>query len=297
MRIFITGSTGFVGSEILKRLVQSGHQVRCLVRKGSEQKLATSGGGVEPIHGDVLETADWIDALDGCDAVIHLVGILREFSARQITFERLHVQATKNVVEAVQAHGIKRYLHMSALGARSDAVTGYHRTKFSAEEMVRASGLDYTIFRPSVIFGPKDKFVNLLADMMKKAPFMPVFGDGLYRLQPVAVESVAEGYVKALAMPQTVGKAYEVGGPDQLTYIEILQAIADAIRKKLHIVHVPMGLMQNIASLMGWLPFFPITRDQLIMLQEGNVCNERPFMEEFEIEPLRFKEGIARYLS
>lgn len=295
MRIFMTGSTGFVGSEILKRLVQAGHRVRCLVRKGSERKLAS--GGVEPVFGDVLDTADWIDVLDGCDAVIHLVGILREFPARQITFERLHVQATKNVVEAVQAHGIRRYLHMSALGARPDAVTGYHRTKWKAEEMVRESGLDYTIFRPSVIFGPRDRFVNLLADMMKKAPFMPVFGDGLYKLQPVAVEDVAEGYVKALAMPLAVGKAYEVGGLEQLTYIDILHAIADAIHKKLHIVHVPMGLMQNVASLMEWLPFFPITRDQLVMLEEENVCNERPFVEEFGIEPLHFKEGIARYLS
>ena len=177
MKIFIAGGTGFVGGHLVRALLKNGHSVRTLVHGRS-----TNSGEVEQIAGDVTRFETLEQGLSGCDAVINLVGIIREFPSRGITFERLHVQATANLLAAAASNGIRRYLQMSALGSRPAAVSGYHQTKWRAEELVRGSGLDWTIFRPSLIFGPHDAFINMLAVQLRLAPIMPVIGSGSYRL-------------------------------------------------------------------------------------------------------------------
>ena len=195
MKVFVTGGTGFVGNEVLRQLVAAGHAVRALVRPGSEEKLAVRDK-VEVHHGDVTEPEGLDEALAGCDAIIHLVGIIREFPSRGITFERLHVEATANVLAAARDQGVSRYLHMSSNGTDPTSTLGYHRTKWQAEEAVRASDLDWTIFRPSLIFGKGGEFVTMLADLIRKMPMVPVIGDGRYRMQPVAVTEVAASFVR-----------------------------------------------------------------------------------------------------
>jgi len=293
MRIFIAGGTGFVGAHLVKALREKGHELRLLVhRRGS-------GGtdGIHQVEGDVTGLESFEQAVNGCDAVINLVGIIREFPSRGITFDRLHVQATANVLAATRKAGIRRYLQMSALGTRPDAMSRYHQTKFSAEELVRSSGLDATILRPSLIYGPKDAFINMLAGQLRLAPVMPVIGSGMYRLQPIHADDVARCFALALEMPETIGQCYELCGNNRLSYVELLDAVASAMGRPAPFKpHVPLGLMKLIIPVMQHIPQFPITMDQLQMLVEENICDGR-WQEAFRFEPTDFKEGIRRYLS
>lgn len=297
MKVFLTGGTGFVGNEVLRQLVAAGHTARCLIRPGSEGRL-TVRAGVEVRHGDVIEPETLVGALAGCDAVIHLVGIIREFPGKGVTFKRLHCEATRNMVEAAESQGVKRYLQMSANGTRQNADCPYHQTKWQAEEAVRASGLDWTIFRPSLIFGAGDAFVNMLAEMMRKLPVMPVIGDGQYRMSPVAVEDVAASFVKALALRETIGKTFHCGGPASHSYDQILDRIGAALgKKKVVKLHHPVLLMKPVVALFESIPAFPLTSSQLTMLLEGNECDPAEWAAAFGITPLAFSEGIRRYLK
>src|SRR5438552_9974999 len=280
-RVFLTGATGFVGHALLQRLCATGHIVRCLVRRGSEGALRGQGA-IARMEGDVVTRQGLEEGMAGCDTVIHLVGIIREHPASGVTFERIHTQGTVNVLEAATASGIRRYLHMSALGTRPGAAARYHRTKWAAEEAVRASGLEWTIFRPSIIYGRGDGFVTLLASMVRRLPVVPVIGSGRQRLQPIAVEQVAAGFAAALARPVTIKQTYEVGGPDAVTMVELIDSIGRALgRRRVRKVHVPLGVMTPLARLLHPLPGFPVTPDQLLMLGEDSVCDPRPFFEAF----------------
>ena len=179
MKVFVTGGTGFVGREILSQLLQAGLAVRVLVREGSADKLPEPEK-VEVHIGDITDGASLVGALDGCDAVIHLVGIIREFPGRGITFKKMHVAATENILEACDEQGVRRFLHMSSNGTRENGSTAYHQTKWLAEQMVRDSGLDWTIFRPSLIFGQGSEFVKMLTELIRRVPVVPVIGDGQY---------------------------------------------------------------------------------------------------------------------
>ncbi len=295
MKVFLTGGTGFVGQEILRQLLAAGHQVRALVRPGSNLEHSPA---VETVSGDVTEPQSLQGALAGCDAVIHLVGIIREFPGKGITFEDLHTKATKNILQAAGDQGVKRYLQMSANGTREDAVTDYHKTKWAAEVAVRQSDLDWTIFRPSLIFGPEDEFVNMLADLIRKLPVVPVMGDGQYRLQPVAVRDVAAGYLRALETPESIGQTYHCGGPKDYSYDEVLDLVGQALGKgKVCKLHQPLFLMKPVVGLLESIPQFPITSDQLQMLLEGNCCDPEPWRSTFDLQLTGFTEGIQDYLK
>ena len=297
MIVFLTGGTGFVGRSVLRTLRGEGHHVRCLVRPGSERHLPTRDG-VEVVPGDVTVPGVWMKAVEGCDAVIHLVGIIREFPGRGITYERLLVQGTRNVLDAARAGGVSRHLQMSALGTRPGAVSGYHRTKWQAEEAVRGSGLRWTIFRPSIIFGPEDEFVNMLARMIRRLPIVPVIGDGRFRLQPVAVEDVAVGFVRALSLETTVRQTYFVAGPEPYDFNRLLDLIGDALgRPRVRKLHYPIALIRPLVAALQRLPFFPLTSDQLTMLEEENVADPTSFAQTLGIALTSFPDGIRRYLK
>lgn len=293
MKVFVTGATGFVGSAVLRQLVVAGHTARVLVREGSQEKLSITEN-VEVCLGDVTDVASLDAALTGCDAVIHLVGIIREFPGRGITFERLHVQATANILKAAEAQGVSRYLHMSSNGTSARGSTAYHRTKWQAEEMVRGSQLDWTIFRPSLIFGPGSEFVSMIAELIRRVPIVPVIGDGQYRMQPVALEQVAASFVKALTMPETSGAIYHLGGGASYSYDEILEITAKAMgRDKVSKIHQPLFMIKPMIKLLQGFESFPITEDQLKMLVEGNVCDPQEWTEVFDLQPVSYAQGIA----
>jgi len=296
-RVFVTGATGFVGRAVIQALRADGYPVRCLVRRGSERELRGLEA-IERVHGDVQAVQTLEEGLGGCDAVVHLVGIIREQPALGVTFERVHVRGTVNVLQAAGAAGVKRIVHMSSLGTRPGARSRYHQTKWAAEEAVRGGAIPWTIFRPSIIYGRDDQFVLMLAGMIRRLPIVPVIGSGLNRLQPVPVEQVAQAVAGALARETTLKQTYEVAGPDIVTMVELLDAIGRALgRPRVRKAHVPLGLMRPLARLCHRLPGFPVTPDQLRMLEEDNTCDPRAFFSTFGIEPVPLATGLAAMLG
>jgi NADH dehydrogenase len=250
---------------------------------------------IDRVPGDVLEPDGLPPSVEGCSAIIHLVGIIRERRAAGVSFDRLHTQATANMLGVAREAGVKRYIQMSAVGTRPGAVSRYHRTKWQAEEVVRASSLDWTIIRPSLIFGSGDEFVSVLARMIRRLPAVPVFGDGQYQLQPIAVEQVAEGFARALRLPLTVGQTYEMAGPEPHRFVQLLDQIGLALGvARVRKIHIPLGLIKVMTRALGWLPFFPVTQDQIIMLEEGNVADPTRFYADFNMTPEPLAAGLKR---
>lgn len=281
MRVGIIGATGFVGGYLVEALLAAGHTPSVLVRPGSESKLASA----ERCHitpGD-LDDHQAIEAVvEGCDAVIFNVGLLREFPRRGITFEETHSRAAARVIDAAVTAGVNRFVLMSANGVRQPG-TPYQETKLAAEKYLRASGLAFTIFRPSVIFGdPHGKMeiaTQLYQEMVR--PPVPAIGfhtgmraaKGAILMSPVHVRDVADAFVNSLSNTETVGQSFELGGPESLSWTEMLRRISAAVGKQKWIVPMPISLMKFAATLFDWLPFFPATRDQLTMLAQGNTAD------------------------
>src|SRR5579872_3131000 len=247
MRVFLTGGTGFVGGHLLRRLAAAGHSVRALARP--PQKPATLGWErMEWVPGDVVEGTGLESGMQGCEAVIHLVGIITE--AGRATFERVHVTGTRNVLEAAQQCGVAHYVQMSALGARERGLSQYQETKWKAEELVRQSGLDYCILRPSLIFGPGDGFVSQMLAVMKTASLCrPVPGDGSPRFRPIYIDDLAGCFVQALDKPAALNQTVELGGGDELSFDEVLAEIARFAGIRKPAIHIPMPLMLAGAAL------------------------------------------------
>ncbi len=294
MEVFVTGSTGFVGRQVVQELLAKGHTVRCLVRSGAVPGPTPSN--LQWVRGDVTQPEGLAAAMAGCQAVVHLVGIIREFPARGITFQRLHFQATANMVAAAQQAGVSRYLHMSALEPPSAPVAAYHQTKLQAEAVVQNSGLAYTIFRPSIIYGPEDAFNNLFKGQIERFGVVPVIGTGQYLLQPIPVWQVAQAFAVALDRPQTSCQSYDVGGPEPVSFNELIDTLAQVLGRRVWKLHLPVGPIRFAARLFQNFAWFPLTVDQLTMLLAGNTCDPRPFFAAFDLTPISLADGLASYL-
>jgi len=192
---------------------------------------------------------------------------------------------------------------MSALGTRANAVSRYHKSKWAAEEAVRKSGLDFTIFRPSLIYGPKDHFVNLFAKIIRWSPIVPVLGRPDAKFQPVSVEAVAASFVKALTEPKSIGRTFDLCGPETLTMPELLDSILAVMRRRRLKLNVPDWISKVQAAFLEFVfPHLlrrptPLNRDQLIMLREDNVGDGKVGRELFGWEEIGFKQAISRYLT
>jgi NADH dehydrogenase len=248
------------------------------------------------------EAPGFADALTGCEAVIHLVGIISEVG--RSTFEKVHTWGTGNMVRAAQLAGVKRFIHMSALGTRPNAASRYHQTKWAAEEAVRQSGLDHTIFRPSLIYGPRDQFVNVFSKIIRLSPIVPVFGSPTAKFQPVSVAAVATAFVRALIAPKAIGQTYDLCGPETFTLPQIIDQIMQVIGRRRLKLHIPGTLARCQAALLEFIfPRLPhpkappLNRDQLTMLHEDNVGEARPANDLFGLQHPQFRDGIARYLK
>ena len=292
--ILVIGGTGFVGSNLIRRMRREGLPVRALVRN-PDKAQALADLGVEAVPGDLSEKVSLEKAVVGVERVIHLVGIIQE--APGVTFKSVHVEGTRSLVEAARKAGVRHFFYQSALGARPGAKSEYHKTKWQAEELVRASGIPYTILRPSLIYGPGDQFTLRLAEIIRQSPVLPVLGSGKSKVQPIAVDDAVSCIVKAVKSDAFLNESYEIGGPEQLTYEEVTRAIAGAMGIKRTAVHVPMFFMKPMTRVLeAMLQKPPVTTDQLIMLREDNVCSMRDIREVFGIEPVKFQEGIRKFI-
>ncbi|MGH9369276.1 MAG: complex I NDUFA9 subunit family protein [Thermoanaerobaculia bacterium] len=302
MKILVTGGTGFVGTHLVNALLRRRHEVAVLERRPGRTRNRYNRP-VEAVAGDVLDRASLERAAAGRDAVIHLVGIINEKGEQ--TFDRMHREAAENVVEAMARAGVRRLVHMSAMGSAADAPSEYARTKAAGERAVRQSSLDWTIFRPSIVFGAGDGFVSLLAPIVRYNPlFIPVIGPGTTRFQPVSVEDVSRVFVDALEKPETVGRTFEVGGPRIYTLNEIYREIAMAVGKpRKRLVHFPlwwgrwMAGRFEWAARKGWLADPPLTRDQLRSLSRDNVADISETLSVFGGQWRDFRSGIREYVG
>ncbi|MEO8430883.1 MAG: complex I NDUFA9 subunit family protein [Acidobacteriota bacterium] len=301
MKILVTGGTGFVGTHLVNAFVRRGHSIAVLARDpdGARNRYNRP---VEAVRGDVLDPASLSRAVAGRDSVVHLVGIIHEQGDQ--TFDRMHREATENVIAAMRAAGVRRLLHMSAMGASEDAPSEYGRTKAAGERAVRGSELDWTILRPSIIFGRGDGFVSLLAPIVRRNPgFIPVIGSGDTKFMPVSVYDVARVFAEALEKPETVGKTYEVGGPQIFTLNEIYREIATAVGKRRKpLVHFPLwwgrflaGRFESAAR-RGWLDAPPLTRDQLRSLTRDNTADLTETLATFSGPWRELRPGLHEYL-
>ncbi|MEW6408929.1 MAG: complex I NDUFA9 subunit family protein [Nitrospirota bacterium] len=292
--ILVTGATGFVGGHLIKRLIAEGYKIRCLVRDPSKASMIISAGA-EPVTGDISEPESLKEAVSGVEKVIHLVGIIQE--GKGFTFKSVHVDGTKNLIEVSKNGGVRFFYYQSALGASKDGKTEYFRTKWEAEEIVQGSGLSYTIFRPSIIYGASDKFTLKLMDILRKTPVMPIFGSGDSLLQPIYIDDLITCIIKVLEDQQYHNRIFEIGGPEHITYEDIVNAIQQAIGKERMKLHIPVNILKpGIKFLEEILSTPPITTDQLTMLMMDNICERDSVRKNFGFEPLPFREGLKRFL-
>ena len=289
-RVFLTGGTGFVGSNIRKAL--GDRPLRLLVRD-RVRHAGLESDRVELVEGDVTKPETLRGAMDGCEAVVHLVAIIAEEAGA--TFDGVIHRGAANVVAEAKRAQVRRFVHMSAMGTLHATHFAYSETKWQAEQAVQASGIPWTIFRPSVIFGPGDEFINTLAGLVKVAPIIPVVGSGQSKFQPVSVAEVAQAFVRALDDPATAGHIYELGGGQTYTYEGMLDVIAAKLGKKKPKAHVPVGLMMPIVKLAKPLPKAlrpPVTEEQLKMLALDNASDRSATADLIGRPPLRLEDGI-----
>lgn len=303
MRVFLTGASGYVGSYVLRALLDEGHTARCLVRRSADD-LAFTDNAIEPVIGDLMDPGTFEEALPSCDAVIHLVGILEENPRKGATYERIHVTGTRHVVKSALDAGIERFIHMSANGARPSGGTPYQRTKWQAEQIVEQAGFSHwTIMRPSILFGKPDpgrpEFASrLLDDLIRPYPILPIFGDGYYQMQPVHAREVASAFVQALTRERASEQTYVVAGQDRFPYVEVLDRIAKGAgldpKSK---IHLPMPLARLAVYTAGRMGLLPISPDQFEMLIEGNTGNAAAFYRDFDLSPIPFTPKNLQYLQ
>ena len=307
MKVVLFGGTGFVGSYIIDELLNNDHEPVVLVREGSESKLNNSKK-CKIISGDVSDVKSIENTIAGTDAVIYCIGIIREFPRKSVTFEKLHFQAAKECIDVAKASGVKRFIMMSANGVKVDG-TAYQRTKYLAEEYLKFSNIDWTIFRPSLIFGDprggdRPEFCSQIKKDMLSLPFpAPNFHPGLnpmnagkFAMSPIHIKNVAEFFVKSIELNESIKKTYSLGG-EAYHWKDIIMTIAKSYGKKKWSVPAPAIAVQIVATFLGRFSWFPITKDQITMLLEGNVCESKDLFNKFEIESIPFNSETLAYLN
>lgn len=293
--IAILGGSGFVGSRLCARLARDGHTIRVLTRHRDRHRDLLVLPTVEVLEGNPHDPAVLSSFIAGCDVVINLVGILNEREHDGSGFERAHVELPRKVIAACRAQGIRRLLHMSALGA--DAAHGashYQRSKGRGEDLVLAAeDLDVTTFRPSVIFGPGDSFLRRFAGLLRMTPLLFPLACPTTRFQTVYVGDVVECYARAIDDPRTWGHSYSLCGPRVYTFLELVRYTAQVAGTPHLIIPLPDWASRLQAEIFEWLPGKPFSRDNYLSTRHDNVC-PGPFPEVFGITPTPL-EAIAPY--
>lgn len=288
MKVAVTGGTGYLGPAVVEELLKDGHDVVALEHKrpvpvADDKRLAR-------VKGDVADEASLRRAFEGCDAVVHLVAIIREKG--DATFEKVHVEGTRHVVAAAKAAGVRRFLLMSANGVDLGVDTAYFRTKREMERLVKEAGFAWTIFRPSYIAGAREGgFDATFADVVDKFPVLPSFGGGRFEIQPVARRDVAVAFARALTRPASIGKTYTLVGPDRMEWREYLQRLARVRGRKRALAYAPWWAMIGVATVAG--PLFPATADQLRMMRAGNVGDASEAVRDLGLTPTPWEEAVA----
>lgn len=277
--VLVTGAGGFVGSHMIPALLGAGHGIVALVRddEGRRQVLARLPEGqhasVDVRLGDVTRPETLPAAMTGVDAVLHLVALPRDWDGGA-TLRLTNTEGTRNVLRAATDAGVRRFVHLGAMAVVDDPTLHYASSKAKAMALVRESGLDWTILSPSLLFGPRDGFFNILADLVRMSPgIVPVTGKGDARFQPLAIEDLGRATVQVLGDDASIGREYQLGGPRYWTYKEIMQEVLRGMGRKRTLVPMPVVLIRLVAGTMEALRVksFPVATDQLRQLKFDNI--------------------------
>ena len=292
MNIAITGSTGFVGSHIT-RVLSKKYAVTAI--KHISYSPFQKERNIKEVTASINDIDSLITAFKDIDIVIHLVGIIAETKTK--TFEGVVTRGTKNVVSACKEAGVKKIIYISAAGTSSDAAISYFKTKYQAEQTVIASGLSYLILRHSVIYGKNDGVVSMVKKLITSMPFTPVIGSGRYILQPIYIDDLSAIVEKSIELPNVWNDTIDLAGPEPMEYVEIIRILKKTLHKKRLNIFIPMVFMKLIALLLEKI-FKPslVTVDQLIMLESGSEVDITKMKEFFSIEPVKFENGLKKYL-
>jgi uncharacterized protein YbjT (DUF2867 family) len=293
--IFIAGASGFVGGHLVDYLITKGQRVVCLARsEGSRHTLEARGA--EVISGDVTRPESLTGVLNPDDFVVHLVGIIEEKG--RATFESVHCKGTANLVAEAKRAGVRHFFYQSALGADRNSWSDYLRTKAEAEEIIRESGLRHTIFRPSLIIGPWDGFTKKLVEMLKLSPVLPIPGEGKAKFQPVYIKDWLSCIGKVIENPDDFLSTYEIGGPEHISYREMVETLSKALGQHRPTLPVPMGIMKFGALFFEKvLPSPPVTTDQLRLLEQDNIGDLKSIEKNFGFVPVAYKEALKEFIS
>lgn len=297
--VLVIGGSGFVGSSLVAQLSNAGHVVIVPTRRRERAKHLITLPTVDVVEADVHDDATLRRLMQDADAVVNLVGILhsRPGDPYGPDFARAHVELPKRIVAACAASGVSRYLHMSALGAAADGPSMYQRSKAAGEVAARSEpGLKTTVFRPSVIFGAGDNFLNMFASMQRILPVFPL-GCAEAKFQPIHVEDVARAFVNALACEQTIGHTYELAGPTVYSLRQLVQLSGLYAGCPRPVIALPPSLARLQALLLEYAPFGPVmSRDNLASMQVDNVA-KGPIAPELGIKPAALEAIAPHYLS
>lgn len=306
MKFFIAGGTGFIGKHLVDVLSSSGYKSRCLVRTEEKAEICKKAG-FEAAIGDITDRKSLDGKLNDCDTIVHLVGIIEEKG--EMTFEKVHVEGTKNLVDEAKKSDVKHIFYQSALGASITSQAKYQKTKAEAEEIVKSSGIPYTIFRPSLVIGQGDGFTEKLKELIKLGPFVPVPGDGNSKFQPIYVEDWVKCFMKVFSNESRVvshaSRIYEFGGPEYLTYNEMILQLMDAMGINKPLIHIPLGIIElslpfsGISRKIGNLlrkNIPSVTSEQLRLLQSDNICAKDSVEKFFGFNPLMYREALKKFI-
>lgn len=294
--VCILGATGFVGRSLAEQLVERGKSLRVITRRSTSATRLLVLPTIDVVVGDPHDEEVLTRRFEGMDAVVNLAAILHERRGR--TFQSVHVELPRKVVNACRAAGVPRLIHMSALGANENAPSAYLRTRGQGENVVRQAALDaldLTIFRPSVIFGAEDTFLNLFAKLARLFPVVPLARPGA-RFQPVWVEDVARAIAHALDDPRAAGKTYELCGPKAYTLEQIVTFVVALTGRRRLVLPLPDWAANLQAAVFEHLPGPLLTRDNLRSMAVDNVC-AGPFPEAFGLRPASMESIVPEYLA
>jgi uncharacterized protein YbjT (DUF2867 family) len=295
--VLVTGAAGLVGSHTCAALAKRGWKIRALVRDPVKAATRLAHLPVTLHKGDLRDEDTVIETVQGCDAVVHLAAIAIERNGQ--TYERSNIDMTRSLLEAAARAGVDRFVYMSQNGSDSKSPYRFLRSKGLAEDAVTTSTINWTVFRPSVIFGPEDEFVNVLARLVRLTPIVyPLPDGGRARFQPIAVRDVAQCVAIALDRPDTVNARYSLGGPMPLSLREIAERILLAMRAKRHIVGIPVGALRPIIAIMEKiLPSPPVTSSLLDLLGVENTIPDNALQSVFGVAPTPFAPEELSYLQ
>jgi uncharacterized protein YbjT (DUF2867 family) len=273
--VTIFGGSGFIGRHLVRRIAATGATVRIATRRPQGAKFLRPMGDVGqivPMGVDIFDDAEVANAVAGADTVINLIGILAQSGKQR--FDTVQSKAPGRIASKSAAGGVKHLVHLSAIGADASSKSAYARTKAEGEAAVLAAFPKAVILRPSIVFGPEDKFFNRFAAMTQFSPFLPLIGGGNTKFQPVYVGDVADAIMAALHRTNAAGKVFELGGPRIYTFRHLMELMLDVIGRDRTLLSLPWGIASLQASVLELLPGALLTRDQVTMLRHDNVVHE-----------------------